>query len=146
MEEYNSKAEFITAVLAEDTVIEQVGTDTTVETKGDYKKGYLEFIVIEPTGGKNIRQVWYLENTNTGVTSYQTANTINPSKNNFEKKLQALTDYLDSNFDAYFLVRDNLDKNWAEVDVLKLTDGKLVSSKVLVFKKGTSAVNHLEIV
>ena len=63
-----------------------------------------------------------------------------------QAKLNALQSYLKANFDAYFVIRFDLTNNWAEADVFKLTNGELVTSKVLVFKKGTSPINHLKIV
>ena len=63
-----------------------------------------------------------------------------------QKKLNALQDHLKSNFDAYFVIRFDMDNLWAEADVFKLTAGELVASKVMVFKKGTNPIAHLTIV
>lgn len=63
-----------------------------------------------------------------------------------EKKFNALSAYLKSNFEAYFIGRYDLKNMWAEAFVFKLSAGKLAESKVIVFKKGTSPISHLEVV
>lgn len=63
-----------------------------------------------------------------------------------EKKIQALTNYLKANFNAYFVIRIDTTNNWAEADVFKLSSGNLVASKVMVFKTGNNPISHLNIV
>lgn len=63
-----------------------------------------------------------------------------------QKKLSALQNYLKANFNAYFVIRADLENNWAEADTYKLETGKLTYKKVMVFKQGSSPISHLEIV
>lgn len=66
--------------------------------------------------------------------------------NSEQKKLNALMNYLASNFNAYFVERYDLNNNWAEADVYTLSAGKLQKKKVLVFKQGANPISHLDVV
>lgn len=63
-----------------------------------------------------------------------------------QKKLNELQNYLKANFDAFFIGRFDVENNWAEADVFKLTNGNLVKSSVIVFKRGTNPISHLTVV
>lgn len=63
-----------------------------------------------------------------------------------QKKLNALEAYLSANFNAFFVLRFDLNHNWAEADVFNLAAGKLTKSSVLVFKQEGKPINHLEII
>ena len=65
--------------------------------------------------------------------------------NTDQKKLDALQAYLTANFDAFFLIRWDMTRNWAEVDTFKLNAGTLKAQKVIVFKKGANPISHLNI-
>lgn len=143
-----TKQEFIDSVLAEPNVVEIVAdSDQVAETAGNWEKGNFKVVIVEPQGSKNIRNVWYIRNTETDETEYQTANTVAPEKNVYEAKLKALKDYLASNFEAYF-IGDlvDLNNNWTEAIVYEVSGQDLIKSTVLVFKKGTNPIAHRKIV
>lgn len=108
---------------------------------------YLNHVNADGTAGKTF--VYYLHNTETDDAWFynQEIESVDMKEASSEqKKLTALENYLKANFDAYFVIRYDLNNLWAEADALKLTNGSLVASKVLVFKKGTSPIAHLTIV
>ena len=99
------------------------------------------------TAGKTF--LYYLHDTKNDEAWFynvETESVDSKEPNADQKKLTALEAYLKVNFDAYFSIRADLVNNWTEADVFKLTAGKLVSSKVMVFKKGSSPISHLTIV
>lgn len=63
-----------------------------------------------------------------------------------QKKLNALETYLSTNFNAFFVLRFDMNHNWAEADVFKVSAGKLTKGSVLVFKQKGQPINHLEII
>lgn len=140
------KQEFINSVLAEPSVISLLpGTEVIHETYGDYEKGSFRVLIVEPQGGQNFRDVWFIRNTKTDETGYQTLNTIDTKKNTYDARHDKLEKYLGANFHAYFIIRANLEEFWAEADVFKLNaDGLGVTKQtVLVFKKGANPIKHL---
>jgi len=142
-----NKAEFIAEVLAE-PIVESIvdGSEIIVETQGDYQKGHFTTIIMEPQGGRNFRPIWFIRNTVTDETGYQTANTLDPTKNLTKIKQAVLTNYLETNFEAYFIERLDFVNNWAEATVYEVATNDLSMSKVLVYKKGTNPVTHKKIV
>ena len=140
-----TKQDFINSVLAEANVLGLLhNTDKIVEAKGDYEKGMFEVLLNEPQGGMNFRQVWYIRNTVTDETGYQTANTINVKKNTTEQRLDKLEKYLSQQFLAY-RVTVFTGENWAEAEVYEDTTPTVTKRKVFVSKEGTT-VTHQELV
>ncbi len=141
-----TKQEFINSVLAEANVLELLpDTDKVVETKGNYEKGVFEVLLNEPQGGKNFRQVWYIRNTRTDETGYQTANTIDVTKNVVDNRLNILEKYLATTFLAYRVTIFTGEK-WAEAEVYTDTTPTVTKKKVFVFKQGTKPVAHKELI
>lgn len=141
-----TKQEFIAEVLAEPNVIELLpNTDQVDETVGDYEKGRFYVLLNEEQGGKNFRAVWYIRNTQTDETTYQTANTINLKKNNIDAKLDALEKYCNANFLAHRVV-EFTGANWAEVEVYEMTDPTITKKKVVVYKTGNNPITHKELI
>lgn len=62
-----------------------------------------------------------------------------------QEKLDALQNYLATNFDAFFVIRYDFTNNWAEADTYKYnTTSKLLDKKtVIVYKKGSNPIAHL---
>jgi hypothetical protein len=137
-----TKQEFIDSVLAETDVIEVLpNTEKIIETKGDYEKGMFEVLLTEPQGGQNFRQVWFIRNTQTDETGYQTANTVDPKKNNYEAKLVILEQYIADNFIGGFVTRHNLDNNYAEAEVYENGIGR---KTILVYKPQGQPITHID--
>lgn len=108
---------------------------------------YVNHTNADGTMGKTF--VYYLLDTANDVASFynvepESVDIKEPSVG--QKKLDALENYLSSNFDAFFVVRYDLKNNWAEADTFKLSAGKLIAMKIIVFKKGNNPINHLEII
>ena len=62
------------------------------------------------------------------------------------EQLKALEAYLAGKYQAYFVIRYDLDQKVAEADVFELENSTLTKKRVLVFKKGTNPINDLIIV
>ncbi len=62
------------------------------------------------------------------------------------EQLKALEAYLAGKYEAYFVIRYDLDQKVAEADVFELENSTLTKKRVLVFKKGTNPINDLVIV
>jgi len=90
--------------------------------------------------------VWFMVDTATGEANWQNFDTMTPEANTLNAKMNALTNYLKSNFHAYFIGRYDLNNNWAEADTYKLVNGNLQMTKVMVFKVGNNPIQHLNIV
>jgi hypothetical protein len=145
-------------------------TKTQLQAQLEAKKGFVSIIkdALAPdhvAGDPIEKRFWYVNHTNADGTAgktyvYYLHDTQNdtawfynqeieavdakePSAE--QKKLNALQSYLKATFDAFFIVRFDLINNWAEADVFKLTNGQLVQSKVLVFKRESNPIAHLTI-
>ena len=137
-----TKQQFINSVLAEPNVIGLLpNTDKVMETFGDYEKGQFQVLITEPQGGQNFRQVWYIRNTLTDETGYQTLNTINVVKNTYDAVNDRLVKYLKANFTAHFIVQSDLENSWAVADTYTV-GVNAVYTKVLVYKSAGSPFTH----
>lgn len=108
---------------------------------------YVNHVNADGTAGKTF--VYYLHDPQTDEAWFYNAEveTVDMKEPVSEqKKFDALTAYLKANFDAYFVLRWDTANNWAEADVFTLTNGELVKSRVMVFKKGANHIAHLTIV
>lgn len=139
------KAQFITALEAKPQFIKWAVAPALAETVGDIEKWHGRAYITTPNGA-NVLEVWFIVDAATGEANWQNADTIDTSESVEAKKMTSLENYLKTNFDAHFLGRIDLDNLWAEADVFKLTNGALTQSKVLVFKKGSAPVAHLNVV
>jgi hypothetical protein len=141
-----TKQQFINSVLAEPGVVEMIpNSEQIIDTYGNYQKGYFVLVFNEPQGGKNFRQVWFIRNTVTDETDWQTANTVNQDKNTIDAKRKLLEDYLEATFFAYNILVFNGD-NWAEVEVYSDTNPTITKKKIVVFKIGNNPVTHRDLV
>lgn len=140
-----TKAEFITAVEAKTQFVKWAVAPVLSETIGEVEK-WNGRAYITTADGVNVFEVWFMVDSISGEANWQNQDTMDASESVSAKKMSALETYVAGAFDAYFVVRTDLDNNWAEVDVFKLTTGDLVASKVMVFKKGTNPITHLTIV
>lgn len=140
-----TKEQFIATVESKPQFIKWAAVPTQQEIIGDIEKWHGRAF-ITTVDGVNVFEVWFIVDKATGEANWQNQDTLEPEKNTQIKKLTALETYLKQNFDAFFVLRTDLNNNWAEADVYKLTNGNLVESKVLVFKKGISPISHLNII
>lgn len=108
---------------------------------------YVNHVNADGTAGKTfVYYLWDEANDTAWFYNVETESVDAKEPTTEQKKLNALQAYLKANFNAYFVIRFDFDNNWAEADVFKLTTGKLVASKVMVFKAGNNPISHLEIV
>lgn len=135
-----TKQQFVDAVLAEVDVQELLpNTEVIAETKGDYEKGYFEVLLTEPQGGKNFRTVWFIRNTQTDETDWQTANTIAPEKNNVEQKIKVLSNYVHSNFLGGKILHVDTENNYAEAIVFEASGEK----RIWIYKPQDTPLTHV---
>ena len=113
------------------------------------QKHYLYVNTANADGTMGKTFVYYLQDTATNEVSFYNveAEVLDAKVPTQEQtKLNALSAYLKSTFNAYFVIRHDLINNWAEADTYSLDAGKLAYKKVLVFKQGANPVSHLEII
>ena len=109
---------------------------------------YINHLNADGTMGKTY--VYYLLDTTTQDAWFynleaESIDTKEPDTN--QKKVDALETYLSSNFNAYFINKIDYTKNWAEADTYKYNaTTKLLDKKVvIVYKKGTDPITHIEV-
>lgn len=138
-------AQFITAVEAKPQFIKWAKVPAAVETLGDIQKWNGVAFITTPDG-TNTYNVWFIVDTTTGEATWQNLDTMEPEKNTVAVKEAALKAYLKANFAGYFILRADLDNNWAEAEVFTVSGADLAKSTVLVFKQGTNPIAHRKIV
>lgn len=143
---FATKKLFQDAVLLENGVKEILRDLPDQESHGDWSKGYLVIRYTEPQGGENFRNVWYITNSKTGETSYQTANTLDNTKNEDSKKVAVLTNYLKNNFFAFYLNQFFIEQNWVEATVYIPSGESLEKKTVFVYKLQNQPITHKFIV
>jgi len=82
----------------------------------------------------------------TGEATWQNADMLQPEENMEAKKMSALTNYLASNFVAYFVNRADLTNNWAEADVYEISGSQLVQNTIMVYKIGNNPITHKTVI
>jgi len=107
---------------------------------------YVNHTNADGTAGKTY--VYYLLNTNTNEawfynTAPEALDIKEPTTDTV--KINALNEYLKSNFNAYFVNRVDVVNNWAEADVFTLVSGSLQKKAVIVYKPTVGNINHLEV-
>lgn len=145
------KQELLDAVAAKKGFVSIAKDDVAPDNvQGDeIEKRYLYVNHTNADGTMGKTFVFYLHNTTTDEAWFyndEPENVDQKEPNSEQKKLDALAAYMKTNFDAYFIGRFDTTNNWAEADVFMLAAGKLTKKSVLVFKKGTNPINHLEVV
>lgn len=137
-----TKAEFIASVEAKPNFIKWLATEVVKETIGTVSKIYRYALVTSPSGFPDISQVWYLEDSTDGSTSFQSVDTLTESENDSGKKQAALVAYLKATFVAYHLVWFDPTNNVAEAEVFSVSGSDLARSRVLVYKIGANPITH----
>lgn len=128
-------------------VKDEVAPDNIIGDPIEKRYLYVNHLNGDGTMGKTY--IYYLLDTATQEAWFynlETENLDNKEHNSEQKKLDALQAYLDANFDAYFIVRYDTTKNWAQADVFTQSGQDLTQSKVLVFKPAQGAITHKNIV
>jgi len=137
-----TKSQFIASVEAKPNFIKWLGAETIAESIGGVNKIFRSALVSTSEGFTNIFQVWYIEDTATGETTFQNVDTLTPTENAAAKKQAALEAYLTSTFSAFRILWSDTDRNWAEAEAFAVSGQDLVRSKVLVFKIGNNPITH----
>ena len=140
-----TKLQFIESVEVKPNFLKWAGVETLIED-GLLRKYRRDAFVTTPDGFRNIVQVWYIEDTETGDTTFQNYDTLTPAENTSTKAQAALSAYLKATFAAYRLLWADLENNFAEAEVFSITGNDLARSKVLVFKVGSNPITHRVIV
>ena len=115
------------------------------ETIGDVERWHGIAYVTTPDG-TNVTNVWFMVDLATGNATWQMQDTLENDKNTYEVKRNLLNAYLKANFAGFFLLRVDLDNNWAEADVYTVSGSDLAKSTVLVYKQGTNPITHRKVV
>lgn len=140
-----TKAQFIAAVESKPQFIKWAQAPVKAETIGDVEKWYgVAYITTED--GTNTYNVWFMVDGATGEATWQQQDSLEPGKNTASAKMDALKTYLKANFAGYFILRSDLENNWAEAEVFTVSGQDLAKSTVLVFKQGTNPISHRKIV
>lgn len=141
-----TKQQFIASVESKPQFIKWASVPVVAETLGDVEKWHGIAYITTPDG-TNTYNVWFMVDTITGEAAWQSHDTMEPEKNLYNAKMAALTAYLGSHFEAWFLVPGHADliNDWAEAEVFTVNAGKLDRSKVLVYKKGSNPIAHIVI-
>ena len=133
-----------------DIISDELAPDSPDVTETNkIEKRFFKVATINADDTAGITFVFYLFDTVTGEAWFYN---VEPEAvdikepNTDQKKLDALQAYLKANFDAYFTLRWDLVNNWAEADTYKVESGALKAQKVMVFKRGTNPITHLNIV
>jgi hypothetical protein len=146
-----TKQQFLDSVVAKkgfhSIIKDEIAPDHVAGDSIEKRFLYVNHTNADGTAGKTF--VYYLhDKTNDEAWFYnsetESVDTKEPTTE--QKKLDALQAYLKSTFDAFFVIRYDLANNWAEADVYTLNAGTLTASKVLVFKKGSNPISHLNVV
>lgn len=149
-----NKQEFLTKVQGKvgfkSIIADEQASDTPpITDTNKIEKRFLKVATLNADGTAGITFVFYLEDTVTHeVWFYNTEPEAIDTKEAGadQKKLAALETYLKATFDGHFVIRMDYANNFAEAETFKANAGKLDRKKVLVFKKGTNPITHLEIV
>lgn len=145
-----TKAELLTKVEAKvgyhSLIQDELAPDNIAGDPIEKRFLYVNHTNADGTMGKKF--VYYLHDTVNDVASFYNVEENLDSKElpTEVQAIKALENYLLSNFEAYFILRYDLDQRIAEADVFELVAGQLETKKVLVFKKGSQPINHLNIV
>ena len=141
-----TKEEFKTAVEAKPNFIKWAKAPAVnvlngqPEVYGDIEKHH-GLAYISTPDGTNTYNVWFMVDTATGEATWQSHDTMEPEKNTADAKLKVLNDYIDANFVGGFVIRMNLDENYAEAEVYEAGIGR---KTILVYKPQGQAVTHID--
>lgn len=136
-------AQFIASVEAKPQFIKWAKAPAVFDTIGDVEKWHGVAFITTPDG-TNTFNVWFM--VDGGQATWQNEDTLNPEVNTTQVKMDALKEYLKATFAGYFILRTDLDNNWAEAEVYTVSGQDLAKSTVLVFKQGTNPITHRKVI
>lgn len=147
-----TKSELIAAVQAKKGYVATLSdTKTPDSPTGNKEKRMLVAETLNSDGTKGMYNVFYVHNTETDEAWFynvepEALDTKEPSAP--QVVINALNDYCKANFSAYFLIPDRIDptNKWAVVEAYILNAGNLEKKNVMVYKKGTNPITHIDIV
>lgn len=125
---------------------DQLASDSVSATK---QKRVLSVETLNADGTKGITNVIYVHDTGTDEAWFYNVEPTAFDKtvvSSEEQVAKALNDYCKANFEAFFVTRVDGVNKWAEVQAFVLNAGNLEKKNVLVFKKGTNPITHLNVV
>jgi len=147
-----NKVELITKIEAKvgfvSIIKDELAPDHVVNDPIEKRFLYVNHVNADGTMGKKF--VYYLLNTETDEAGFYNVEEELDSKElpANVKALKALEAYLAGKYEAYFVLRYDLEQKVAEADVFELNADKsaLASKKILAYQKGTDPIKDIDIV
>lgn len=144
-----TKSQLLTAVQGRAGYVATIADTLAPDSIGVKQKRFLTVETLNADGTKGITNVFYIHDTGTDEAWF-----YNVEPTAFDKTVvsveeqvaKALNDYCKANFEAFFVSRVDGVNKWAEVQAFVLNNGNLEKKNVLVFKKGTNPITHLNVV
>ncbi len=115
------------------------------ETYGTVEKWH-GLAYISTLDGTNTYNIFFMVDTVTGETTWQEFNTLAPETSTYNKRALAIRKYLTDNFEAHFILREDIVNDWMEADVFVTEATNLKKSTVLVYKPQGAPITHKLIV
>lgn len=146
------KSDLITTVSSKDGFVAILSDELAPDSKDPVKeKRFFRIETLNDDGTKGIANVYYIHNKSTDEAWFYNIEPVSFKKSAVsvsEAAVDALENYCSTTFEAYFLIPDRIDavNRWAVVEAYVTGTGNLQKQTVLVFKKGTDPITHLEIV
>lgn len=136
-------AQFITEIEAKPQFIKWAKAPAVLETVGDVEKWNGIAYVTTPNGTNTLNVFFMVD---AGQATWQQADPIDFQNSVTSIKMNVLLAYLKTTFVGYFVLRTDLENNWAEAEVFTISGADLVQSKVLVYKLGNNPIAHKKII
>lgn len=144
-----TKSQLLTAIQGKTGYVATIADTLAPDSVGAKQKRFLTVETLNADGTKGITNVFYIHDTGTDEAWFYNMEPVafdNAVKPATVQAIEALENYCKANFDAYFIGRTDGVNKWAEVEAFVLNAGNLEKKNVLVFKKGTNPITHLNVV
>lgn len=144
-----TKSQLLTAVQGKAGYVAILADTLAQDSVGAKQKRFLTVETLNADGTKGITNVFYIHDTGTDEAWFYNVEPVAFDKAVVSVEAQtekALNGYCRATFDAFFVSRVDGVNKWAEVQAFVLNAGNLEKKNVLVFKKGTNPITHLNVV
>lgn len=131
-----TKAQFIASVEAKPNFIKWVKEPALAEACGGGIEKWNGVAYITTQEGANVFNVWFMWDSALDDAKWQNTDTMEPNK------ALEFTEYLDANFDAYFVLRQDWKNRWTEADVFVADDVGRAKKTVLVYREDGSVTHE----
>ena len=133
-----TKAEFIQSVEAKATFIKWVEAPVVKETVGEGIEKWCGLAYMKTDAGANTVHVWFIWDSLKDEAQWQTADTFAP-----QERIASINSYLKDTFDAFFVLRIDVNNDWAEADVFVI--GATVLTKRVLVYRSSGVITHKDI-